>query len=257
MLVSTSLRPDLKLLKQAERLSAKFGGRLVSRKKRSIGELRELEGEQPVLLATKDGLRLYSDDSQPLFFHPGMAAIRVQRLQGGDADPLVTATAVEAGDTVLDCTAGLASDAIVFSYVAGETGCVTALESEPLIYCLLEDGLARYTAEQDEITEAMRRIRLAGREHTSYLRSLPDKSFDIVYFDPMFRRPIADSASMSVLRVAANPAPISQDAVHEAIRVARKRVVLKEHRSSNEFARLGFIAHRRANSKIAYGVIIL
>jgi tRNA A58 N-methylase Trm61 len=166
MLVSTSLRPDPKLLKQAERMSARIGGRLVPREKRSVGELRELIDDQTVLLATKDGLRLYSDDSQPLFFHPGMAAIRVQRLQGGDTDPLVTTTAVEPGDTVLDCTAGLASDAIVLSCVAGETGRVTALESEPLIYCLLEDGLARYIAEQDEITEAMRRIRLIGREHT-------------------------------------------------------------------------------------------
>jgi hypothetical protein len=256
MLVSTSLHPDPKLLKQAEQLSVKYGGRLVPRRKRSVGELRDLDGEQPVLLATRSGLRLYSEDARPLFFHPGMAAIRVQRLHAGDADPLVTATAVEPGDTVLDCTAGLASDAIVLACAAGEMGRVTALESEPLIYCLLEDGLARYIAEQDEITEAMRRIRLVGREHTDYLRSLPDNSFGIVCFDPMFRRPITESASMSVLRAAANPAPVSRDAIREAIRVARKRVVLKEHRGSREFDRLGFTVYRRSKSKIAYGVII-
>ena len=45
------------------------------------------------------------------------------------------------------------------------------------------------------------------------------------------------------------------ESVREAVRVARKTVVMKEARSSGEFERLGFTLPERGKSKITYGVI--
>lgn len=78
---------------------------------------------------------------------------------------------------------------------------------------------------------------------------------DIVYFDPMFREPITDSASINPLRHYANGEPLDEESVREAVRVARKTVVLKEARYSGEFERLGFSLPERGKSKITYGVI--
>ena len=104
------------------------------------------------------------------------------------------------------------------------------------------------------MNEALRRITLQCMDHKSWLTSQPDKSIDIVYFDPMFRQPLHDSSSMQPLRSLANREALDMESVHQAIRVARKSVVLKEHRDSEEFNRLGF--ERKHMNKIAYGVII-
>jgi hypothetical protein len=84
---------------------------------------------------------------------------------------------------------------------------------------------------------------------------LPDRSVDIVYFDPMFRRPVLSSSALRPLRSQAEERPLSEAAVREAVRVARRRVVLKDHRDSGEFERLGFVRRRVSSSKVAYGVI--
>lgn len=101
----------------------------------------------------------------------------------------------------------------------------------------------------------MRRIEVRHSHHLDYLKSLPDRSVDIVYFDPMFREPIAESASIHPLRHYANGEPLEMESVREAVRVARKTVVMKEARSSGEFERLGFTLPERGKSKITYGVI--
>ncbi|MNR63579.1 hypothetical protein D3C85_1859320 [compost metagenome] len=62
---------------------------------------------------------------------------------------------------------------------------------------------------------------------------------------------------MSTLRSRANDAAVSVAAIAEARRVARKCIVLKEHRDSPEFARLGFEDVLRSTTKTTYGVIRL
>ncbi len=46
---------------------------------------------------------------------------------------------------------GLASDAIVFSYVVGAEGRVTALESEEIPAMLIQEGLVQYESEIPEL----------------------------------------------------------------------------------------------------------
>ncbi|MBQ1913638.1 MAG: protein-L-IsoD(D-D) O-methyltransferase, partial [Selenomonadaceae bacterium] len=88
-----------------------------------------------------------------------------------------------------------------------------------------------------------------------FLREQPDKSFDVVYFDPMFRHPLMESENLNPLRAVADHRPVSLEAISEAKRVARHRVVLKENSRSLEFARLGFTKMAGGQySKIRYGV---
>jgi hypothetical protein len=78
---------------------------------------------------------------------------------------------------------------------------------------------------------------------------------DIVYFDPMFERPVETSTALAPIRSQAHREPLTLDSVREAVRVARKAVVLKDHRDSGQFAQLGFSLARKSYSSVAYGVI--
>lgn len=258
MLVTTSFHPTEDEHRQAVSFADRLNGRCVSRKQATLPRLRRTYGQQDILVATTQGLKYYSAGAaKPFFFHPSTSQIRIKRLLRREPDALIEAASVRDGDIVLDCTAGLGSDAILFSYAAGPSGRVTALESEPVVALLLEEGLRSYESGLPALDDAMRRILVKQADHAEYLSSLPDRSVDIVYFDPMFRMPIEDAASISPLRELANDRALSPETVAEACRVARKRVVLKEHRDSSEFERLGFAKQLRQYTKIAYGVINL
>ncbi len=209
-------------------------------------------------LVAKSGTLILHTTAGDLFFHPSMAHLRLKNLRQGKPDHLVEALALAPGAAVLDCTLGLGSDAIVAAAVTGETGCVTGLEASPLIYAVVRCGLARFTADSPAVCQAMRRVRAVWTDYHTYLAARPDKSVDAVYFDPMFRHPFFESASMNPLRAAADSRPVSAAAVTEACRVARRRVVLKESSHSTEFSRLGFSSFTGGRySKIRYGVISL
>ncbi|HEY8529862.1 MAG TPA: class I SAM-dependent methyltransferase [Paenibacillaceae bacterium] len=255
MIVTTTERPDRETAALARRLADELGASYVPRSRRTLRELLRRHGADRVLVAGAGGLRLVSDLGPPLFFHPGMALLRIKRLQGGGRDTLVDVTGVRSGDRVLDCTAGLGADAIVFSYAAGPEGKVTALEISPILHVIVREGLASYTTGDAEIDAAMRRIDARRADCAEFLAALPDKSFDIVYFDPMFRIPVRTSPGMVPVRPFAEDRPLDGETVRQAVRVARRRVVLKDHRDSGEFERLGFSALRRPSSAVAYGVI--
>jgi ubiquinone/menaquinone biosynthesis C-methylase UbiE len=186
-----------------------------------------------------------------------MASIRIKRMQNGETDTMIKLSSAAPGDSIIDCTAGLASDSIVFAHAAGERGNVVALESELVLHYLVKNGLAEYNTQNEQLAEAMRRVRLELADHGRYLRECPDNSADVVYFDPMFRKPIHESSAIGSIRSLANGGRIEEDTIRHAVRVARKTVLLKEHRDSGEFARLGFTTVHRTSTKIAYGVITI
>ena len=105
---------------------------------------------------------------------------------------------------------------------------------------------------------AMRRIIVHAADALTYLREQQDDSYDVVYFDPMFRRPLHESAGMNALRVLADMRALTEEAVAEACRVARRRSFMTTRRESAEFARLGFDTLTGGKySRIAYGVMEL
>jgi 16S rRNA (guanine1516-N2)-methyltransferase len=113
------------------------------------------------------------------------------------------------------------------------------LESNVVIATLVAHGLATYGAEA-AVKQAMQRIQVVPTDYSNYLYDTPDRSFDIVMFDPMFRETIIASSAMQTLKPLANSTPVGETAVKEALRVARRAILLKERRGSPEFARLGF-----------------
>jgi Protein of unknown function (DUF548). len=256
MIVTTSDKPSQRALAAAKRLAGELSAPYVARGKQTLRQLAERMENIRMIVVTEKEVRYYDGQTEaPLYFHPSMAFVRVKRLRRGESDPLVDLTGCEQGDSVIDCTAGLAADSLVFSYAVGEAGAVTALESEPILCAVVREGLAGYRSGLPDVDEAMRRIRMKNVNHAAYLAGLPDKSVDIVYFDPMFRQPIHESNALEPLRNLANDSALTIETVKEAVRVARKTVVMKEHRKSGEFERLGFERRHVNTSKIAYGVI--
>jgi len=231
--------------------------RIVNRGRLSLPQLRERYGDPHVLLVTRERIEYYHEQQPALFFHPGTAAIRVKRLLNGENDVMLDVAGVRTGDSVLDCTAGLGSDAITFSYAVGDSGRVTALESSPLPCLLLRRGLSGYETDIPGMERAMRSIRVLHEDHLTFLRRQAPRSYDIVYFDPMFRKPIHESNSIRSIRGIADARALTEEAIRLAKQVARRSVVMKEHRDSGEFERLQFHDVRRSTTKIAYGVIKL
>ncbi|MBD2869844.1 class I SAM-dependent methyltransferase [Paenibacillus arenilitoris] len=258
MIVTTTAQPSERIARQASHLSRELSATLKPRGNLTVRKLMAMSEDGRLIVVTEQEVRYYEGQTDsPFYFHPSMAFVRVKRLRRGDTDPLIELSGCEAGDRVIDCTAGLAADSLVFSYAAGPQGSVTAIESEPVLCAIVRLGLAGYETGLPDVNAAMRRIELRCMNHGDYLSSLPDKSADIVYFDPMFRQPIRESSAMEPLRAMANMDALSEEVVEHAKRVARKSVVLKEHQASGEFARLGFERKHVNSSKIAYGVIEL
>lgn len=233
----------------AEKLNISF----IARNRESIEELRERYACENILVA-KRGLLVLDTPEGELFFHPNMAHLRLKNLRMGEGDHMVAAMDLRKGMSVLDCTLGLGADAIVASYAVGAEGAVTAVEASPLVAAAIGYGLGHSLGDNYDMHEAMRRIRVVQSDYLDFLRNQRDRSFDVVYFDPMFRHPLMESANLNPLRRVADHRPVSVEAIAEAKRVARHRVVLKENSRSLEFARLGFLKLAGGQySKIRYG----
>ena len=179
-----------------------------------------------VIVLEKDGPRVHSEQGT-FAYHPGMAEIRVQQLLRGAPDHLVQALDLRSGARVLDCTLGLASDAAVAACVVGPTGRVVGLEASLLLHFAVQYGLAHYECKTPLLTAALRRVEAVHAVAGEYLAACAADSFDVVYFDPMFRHPVQGSKAMEALRPLALEEPLDRTTVELALKVA-PRVVIKE-----------------------------
>lgn len=256
-IITTDRKCKPESIQLAKSVSVRLGISLVERQKLSIDELRERYEAQAVLVVKQGELHLYTDEGE-LFFHPNMSQLRVKNLRLGQQDHMTEAMGLQAGMSVLDCTLGFGADAIVASYGVGEAGRVVGLEVSPWIAAITGHGLQHFLANNYELHAAMRRIEVVNQDYLSYLQQQPDKSFDVIYFDPMFRKPLHSSSNFNPLRGVADHRALSVEAVQEACRVARLRVVMKECSFSPEFNRLGFTKIMGGKwAKVHYGVIEL
>lgn len=222
----------------------------------------------PILHITRKGIYLESGDIR-LCFHPSMALIRLIQLQRGETDRFLKATGLQPGDIFLDATLGLGTDSLVAAHQVGERGRVIAVEHSPLLAALIQDGLSALNegpvpnVQNPDKSKAWRNLSLAAQrievqwgDHLKRLTQSLDSSMDVIYFDPMFRHTREQSASIRPLHQFSNAHPLQKEAVIEACRVARKRVVLKERKGSPEFSRLGFrICESGKYSNVDYGII--
>jgi 16S rRNA (guanine1516-N2)-methyltransferase len=252
--VTTGLKARDEYVKKALQYAEEIGGIYVERNKRGLRKMQEIYGD--LLLVVSERVKLHIGEEE-FFFHPSMANTRIKRLKSGENDIVIEYTDARPGDVVLDCTLGLGSDSIVFSHVVGPSGQVIGVESSPVIACIVRRGLREVTVDVQAVNAAMRRVEVVCADHLDYMRTLPDQSVDIVYFDPMFRRTVEKSHAMEPMRVLGDDRPIRLEAVEEAKRVARRRIVMKERWYSKEFQRLGFKLLRKSSGSTNYGVIDL
>jgi len=254
-IIATTPQSGLKDYTDFNKFLAESGFPYISRNRRSLEVLQQENQADSVVVWYSEGPVLYSGGDK-FFFHPSMAKNRLggYRKQGVE-DPFVYACGIEDGDSLLDCTLGLGADAIVASYFTPQ-GIVIGLDSSRAIAMVVKWGMKLYDSPMIWLKEAVNRIQVINSEHYQYLSTLNDNSFDLVYFDPMFRQPLLKSQAISPLRSLANPLPLDLKAIEQACRVARKRVVIKERVEGTELQRLGCTTiisgkHR----KIAFGVI--
>ena len=213
------------------------------------------QGLAAVIVLEKDGPRIHSEHGT-FSYHPGMAEIRVQQLLRGATDHLVKALDLHPGSRVLDCTLGLASDAAVAACVVGAAGKVVGLEASLLLHFAVEHGLTHYECKTPLLTAALRRVEAIHAVAAEYLAQCVAKglTFDVVYFDPMFRHPVQGSKAMEALRPLSLEEPLAKSTVELALKVA-PRVVIKE-RSEYLLAEYGCTEYVGGKySRIKFGII--
>lgn len=165
-----------------------------------------------VLQVSRLGLTLKTAD-RDYRWHPGLLHTRVE---AGWAHPLVRAMALRPGDRVLDCTLGLGTDA---SFLALLTGA-------PVIGIEVHTGLALMA--QEGLRNTGRAVRVVNADAHTFLAGLPDRSFDIVWGDPMFPAGAAVTHSLDLVRLVGSHAPLGPRWLEQALRVARHRVVMRD-----------------------------
>jgi hypothetical protein len=189
-----------------------------------------------------------------------MARHRAEILAKNGEDVMLTAMGFTPGQQVLDCTFGLGSDALIASLHAGETGLVVGLEKSLLLSVLLRWGLREYpwlrlSRVGDSLAKASRRIKLYNLDHREVLEHLPDRSFDVVYFDPMFPRSVRCSNGIELVRSWGCQETLDKTVLQQAARVARHRVVVKVRKDSPELTKLGFDRLILGARRIGYGIL--
>lgn len=242
--------------KRAASLAAAYAMQYVRREKKSLRKLFSDTGG-PVLVVTKHKLEFFqSADQAPFFYHPNSAALRAKNWIMHGHDPLVAACALEAGDSVIDGTMGLASDGLILSLAGGAGTKVTGVESSPVISLLVKEGLPKYAMPLKELEDAAKRIHVVNLDTLQFLREQASGSTDIIYLDPMFASPIESSYGIEAMRSLANNKTVTKELIDQAVRVAGKRVVLKERRTSPLFETFGFKRiHRSSPAAPIFGYI--
>ncbi|MFC7370664.1 class I SAM-dependent methyltransferase [Fictibacillus iocasae] len=254
MIVTTAGKFNAGLIEKARSAAAAIQARFVNRGRDSIQTLKEQHNDDVVMIGKNKTVYHALHSDEPFFFHPNSSMFRAKQWLRGEGDPLIKAAKIQPGSSFLDCTLGLGSDSTMASLAAGPAGKVIGIEESEAVRMIVTSGLSIWETGIKEMDDAMRRVRVLSGNHLEILRSLPNESYDIVYFDPMFESTIHESAGLSGLKTVASYSCLTKEAIEEACRVAKKRVVLKENRVSPLFKEHHFNVIPRS-SKFWYGTI--
>lgn len=255
MFVTTAGRTNPDMIEEAKKIALDLECPYQERRKKSVQSLQSLYKEDCIVVG-KERLELFlMDAKEPFFFHPNSSMFRIKRLQKNENDPFIDATGLEKGMSLLDCTLGLASDSIVASFVVGPSGKVVGTEENKYLSYLVRRGLKSWESGLAGVDEAMRAISVKHSSALTYLKEIPSGEFDCVYIDPMFEETILESDGIRALAELAVYSEVRKEFISEAKRVARRRLVLKDHFRSKRFEQFGFSVIKRPSAKFHYGII--
>ncbi len=258
LFVTTALEPSPELEARAqvfaEELNAAYAPRGDEGMPRLFGDNPDAER---ALIVQTHRLLLLTRAGEELFYHPNMAFLRLGNLLRGGRDLLIEAADLRPGDRVLDATLGYAAEAILCAHAVGEAGQVDGVEAVPELGVVVREGLQTVVTEHRALNAAMRRVRVVYLgHHIEYLRSCRTGSYDVVCFDPFFEEILRDSETFAPLRRFGNHGALLPEALTEAQRVARRRVLVKSVRWASTLSDLGITRRYDSRSgKVAYGVL--
>jgi SAM-dependent methyltransferase len=226
--------PDLRAAEEAAR---RHSVPFVPRRNRPLPEVAAEAGAGALAVLGAERVSLFLDGREHRW-SAGMGILRAKRLRQGERDtrdPFLEAAELRPGESVLDCTLGLCADALVASAAVGPSGAVVGLESSPALALLAGEGLRRLP------DEAAERIEVRRADAAELLPTLPSRSFDLVVFDPMFRHPRAQARGFDLVRRLGDPRPLAAATLAQALRVARRAVLVKDATPGWDLARLGLV----------------
>lgn len=264
--VVPSLKAKEKLQSEGKAWAESQGFTYVLRHQRTIQDLMDEYGEDFLVYSSR-GPQIDRPEGSH-FFSLNMAELRIQNLRKGQCDHLLEAlmgmkeregrtpqsAALPAplhrgakslscegeGDrsrwkgsseppiTVLDCTCGFGADAAVASFGLPTGSRVDALEVSPLLEAVTSWGFSHFVHKKDDVTVALRRISLRRGDYRDYLLSDEGPVYDVLYFDPMFQRPVEASCQFQPVRAIMEHGGLTRDLIERALQKARRRVVIKE-----------------------------
>lgn len=251
--VTTTREADDILNNKAKSISKDLNIAYIKRANLSIEKTILKEGFDYLLVVERGKIVIKGEDST-LFWHPNMSELKIKSIEQGNKEVIIEATKLEEGNSILDCTLGLAGDSLVFSAVVGEKGYVVGIEVNKYIAYLSKCGLEEYNKANDKTID---NIKVVNESYEDYILRQSDNSFDVVYFDPMFKEPNRKSTTINAFRDFAEHKGLTKDILKEALRVCKKRVVIKERQGFNDFEKLGIEKYYggKKSGAIIYGVI--
>lgn len=204
-------------------------------------------------------LPYYWNGGEEYRFHMGTAVLRTSQMEKGNQDRLCRLLPTDDFCSVLDCTFGQAGDSSTMSWYLLDRGQVTALEKSPILYEIGRAGIAGYVDKDEKLTKAVRRISLWHQDFKTFLQQAAPKRFDVIYFDPMFHHPVKREVNdMEGFRRAASYDGLAEEVLRLAMKVARKKIIVKERPFSPLFQNGLFTeVHGKKGQTTAYGVINL
>lgn len=217
--VTTCYEPGPAHLERARTIADRFSAPLIARD--SFATLFESSGASYLYVVQRTHDEVRDPGGHNCLVQEGLLS---SKLTDGRAHPFLRAVlgGDERVDSVIDCTLGLANDAL---HIATVLECnVRGIEGSPMLHALLEEGVPRLA--RTGWPQASR-ISVEHGLSLDVLRACATASVDVVTLDPMMSRPKKSAPSFSLLRDFALHERASPELLREAARVARRRVVLK------------------------------
>jgi 16S rRNA (guanine1516-N2)-methyltransferase len=177
-----------------------------------------------------------------------------QRLKTiSQSQPLFKAMSLEKGEHIVDATAGLGKDALSFCHFGVN---VTAVEENPTVFALLEDGLKRAFLNPHFKKKFEGKIELVCGSSVDYLKTLMEKPHTI-YLDPMYpheEKSAKPKKEMAFLRELVSETKNLEELLRLSLNSATKRVVLKRPLGSSA---LGKPSHSFESKLVRFDMYIM